>query len=314
MIVSLHQTKARSRPVLNNHHLSKLPLKSLHTFCVVAQCGSFKLAAQQLCVTPQAVSLQVKALEEATQTRLFTREPKGIQITASGERLFHYSERAMLLLDKGLQEAREIDEKKVFRINASPWFAVHKLLPRISEFEALYPDVELKVMTSAAFPDFQLQQLDCAIQWGWGQWPSSSKKLLMTDDKLLVCHPALASKIRTNEDLTTQRILCTGLSVALWEKLSDTLNLDLLVDKQALVLDSLASQLDATLNGLGVALLSERIATGLCKTGKLITPLWSERLSETNPALLPGYWLVKNEKATEDPITEAFQDWLFTLI
>lgn len=298
---------------LNSHSLSKLPLKSLHTFCVVARCGSFKLAAEQLCVTPQAVSLQIKALEDAAQTRLFKREPKGIQITASGERLFHYSERAMLLLEKGLQEAREIDEKKVFRINASPWYAVHKLLPRLPEFEEQHPDVDIRVTTSAAFPDFQIQQLDCAIQWGWGEWPSSRKKLLMTDDKLLVCHPDLASQVQSHDDLTRQRLLCTGLSFRLWEKLSDTLNLDLLVDKQALILDSLASQLDATLNGLGVALLSERIARDLCEKGELITPLGPDRLSDTNPALLPGYWLVQNEKTKEDPLLEAFQIWLFQL-
>lgn len=293
--------------------LARLPYKNLFTFGVVAQLCSFKQAAEQLCITPQAVSIQMRALETALAVQLFERYSAGIALTAAGRQLYDYVERSQQLLEQGIAAARVCQQRRQFRVNASPWFAVHQLLPLIDQFAATYPEVDIRVTASARFPDFQAQQLDCAIQWGWGQWPSSAKQLLLRDDKYLVCAPSVISAQRalnTPADLRHHRLLCTELSVVLWQQLANTLGLDLLVEQQVLILDSQASQVEATERGLGVALLSDRVAVPACEAGRLIKPLWQEPISELNPALLPGYWLVMSEDSQQDALTQAFKQWL----
>lgn len=235
--------------------LARLPYKNLFTFGVVAQLCSFKQAAEQLCITPQAVSIQMRALETALAVQLFERYSAGIALTAAGRQLYDYVERSQQLLEQGIAAARVCQQRRQFRVNASPWFAVHQLLPLVDQFAATYPEVDIRVTASARFPDFQAQQLDCAIQWGWGQWPSSAKQLLLRDDKYLVCAPSVISAQRalnTPADLRHHRLLCTELSVVLWQQLANTLGLDLLVEQQVLILDSQASQVEATERGLGL--------------------------------------------------------------
>ncbi|WP_082400447.1 LysR substrate-binding domain-containing protein [Neptunomonas antarctica] len=294
-----------------------MPLKSLNVFRVVARLNSFKQAADELCVTSQAVSLQVRSLEDTLGITLFQRFPAGVTLTPAGERLYEYAERSMQLLEQGIRAAQACQQRRQFRINASPWFAVHRLLPVLEQFEQQYPDVDIKITTAVGFPDFAAQRLDCAIQWGWGQWPSSAKQLLLKDDKRFVCAPSMitANKpLNTPADIKYHRILCTELSVALWQQFSNTLSLDLLLEQQSLILDSQASQVEATEKGLGVALISDALALDACQQGRLIMPLWQTPVSALNPALLPGYWLVVGEERQHDVLTLAFKTWLFTTL
>lgn len=297
--------------------IGRLPLKSLNIFRVVARLNSFKQAAEELCVTSQAVSLQIRSLESALGITLFQRFSAGVGLTPAGERLYEYTERSLQLLEQGIREAQSCQQRRQFRINASPWFAIHRLLPVLEQFEQQHPDVDVKITTAVGFPDFASQRLDCAIQWGWGQWPSSAKQLLLKDDKRLVCAPSLINTqkpLDTPTDLKHHRLLCTELSVALWQQLSNTLDLDLLLERQTLILDSQASQVEATEKGLGVALISDAVALDACKEGRLIMPLWKTPVSVLNPSLLPGYWLVVGEERQQDKLTLAFKKWLFNTL
>lgn len=296
---------------MNNRPLP--PLRSLSVFMVAARCGSFKRAADELCVTPQAVSLQVRSLEEQLELELFQRLPAGIKLTASGEQLLDYVQRGIDLIQHGIKDVQQRQQRRQLKISASPWFAVHCLLPKLDEFEQLQPDVDVVINTSVRFPDFIAQRLDLAIQWGFGQWPFSHKQLLLTDDKLLVCAPSLLEKgkpLSEYKDLAQHRLLCTELSVELWRKVLNTLGVDTLVERQVLPLDSQAGQIEATVKGLGVALISVDEARKGCEEGRFVTPLGDSRVSELNPALMPGYWLVEREGAESDPLLAEFIHWM----
>jgi len=289
-----------------------LPLKGLHTFALVARSGSFKQAAEQLCLTPQAVSLQIRTLEEQLGFTLFDRQPAGIELNAAGEQLLAWVERGIKLIEHGVQEVRERQQRRQLRISASPWFAIHCLLPRLPEFEAQWPDVEVQVSTSVRFPEFTAGRLDVAIQWGFGQWPFSDKQLLLTDDKLLVCAPSLLARKPLNapDQLANHRLLCTELSVELWRQLLNTLGVDLLVERQVLPLDSHAGLVEAAVKGLGVAMISVDEARQLCTEGKLVAPLGDQPISRLNPALMPGYWQVTRDGAEDDPLITDFRKWM----
>lgn len=289
------------------------PLRSMHIFVVAARHGSFKKAADELCVTPQAVSLQVKTLEEQLELQLFQRLPAGIVLTAAGEQLLDYVQRGISLIEHGIKDVQQRQQRRQLRISASPWFAVHCLLPKLTEFEQQHPDIDVVVSTSVKFPDFAIQRLDLAIQWGFGDWPFSRKQLLLTDDKLLVCAPSLLSGVNPltkPEHLVQHRLLCTELSVDLWRKVLNTLGVDTVVERQVLPLESQAGQIEATVKGLGVALVSEGEAREGCREGRLVAPLGDWLISDLNPALMPGYWLVVREGAEEDQLLAEFVSWM----
>ena len=293
------------------------PLRSLHIFAVAAELGSFKQAAEQLCVTPQAVSLQIKSLEEQLQLTLFIRHPSGIELSAAGEQLLDYVRRGINLIDRGIKEVKQQQHRPLLRISASPWFAVNCLLPKLPEYEALHPELDIRITTTVPFPDFVTERLDLAIQWGFGQWPFSHKQLLITDDKLLVCAPDLLQPdssyyktLQHKDDLSQHRLLCTPLSVELWRKLLNTLGVDTVVERQVLTLDSHAGLLEAAKRGLGVALISVPDARDAITQGDLIAPLGDRAISELNPGLMPGYWLVQKEDAHKHPQIQDFLRWM----
>lgn len=289
------------------------PLRSLSVFMVAARCGSFKRAAEELHVTPQAVSLQVRTLEEQLDLVLFERLPAGIRLTAAGEALLDYVQRGIDLIQRGIGDIQQRQQRRQLVVSASPWFAVHCLLPQLEWFERQHPDVDVVVNTSVRFPDFAHQRLDLAIQWGFGQWPFSRKQLLLTDDKMLVCAPALLAKdkpLSEFKDLAQHRLLCTELSVELWRKVLNTLGVDTVVERQVLPLESQAGQIEATAKGLGVALISVDEARKGCDEGRFVAPLGDWRVSDLNPALMPGYWLVEREGGERDPLLQAFIEWM----
>lgn len=281
----------------NSQINSRLPLKQLNIFAVAARYGSFKKAADILCVTPQAVSLQVKSLEETLQFALFMRLPAGIQLTAAGEQLLDYVERGVDLIESGIADIRAKQGRRQFNIRVSPWFAVHCLLPGFTDFEASHPDVDFNVRTALRFPDFSTEDIDVAIQWGFGQWPLRHQQRLLKDDKCLVCSPDLLVRQPLAEpgDLLGQRLLCTELSVYLWRRVMEHFGVDTVVERQAMPLDSQASQIEATLQGLGVALMSEDVARDLVAKGDLVMPLGDWTVSQLDVSLLPSYWLVANQ-------------------
>lgn len=308
----MNQPDKTSSPVPDRPVLRSPPLRSLHTFAIAASLGSFKQAAQTLCITPQAVSLQMRNLEEQLQLELFVRHASGVELSPAGEQLLDYVQRGIGVIERGIQEVREQQQKTRLTISASPWFAVHCLLPRLPEFEQAHPELDVRISTSVPFPDMAGHRLDLAIQWGFGQWPFSHKKLLLTDDKLLVCAPGLQTQapLQHEDDLTQHRLLCTPLSVELWRRLLNTLGVDALVERQTLPLDSHAGLLEAAIRGLGVALISVPDAQKAIAAGQLQAPLGDRPISELNPALMPGYWLVLREGAEEHRAVTSFLDWM----
>lgn len=295
----------------------RLPaLRSLQVFAVAAEQKSFKRAAERLFISPQAVSLQMKALEEHLGFALFIRHPAAIELTAAGAELLAYVQRGLDLIDQGVQRVVQQQTQPVLRMSVSPWFAVNVLLSELPHFEAHYDAARLQVSTSVAFPDFQHQQLDVAIQWGFGEWPYARKQLLLTDDKMLVAAPRLmeTNPLTQVHDLARHRLLCTPLSVFLWQKLIDTLGVEALVERQVLPLDSHAGMVEAVKKGLGVALVSLPDAKLGIEEGSLVAPLGEHPISLYNPSLMPGYWWVEHEDSLANPHVSAFKEWLLALL
>ncbi|WP_447768682.1 LysR substrate-binding domain-containing protein [Pseudomonas kilonensis] len=124
------------------------PLTALYAFATVAQCGSLRKAAHELCVTPGAVSRQIQALESYLGFRLFERgahqmelTPKGVELQARvGDKLASVAAEVSLLRRGG--------RKAVVRVDAGVTFAMHWLLPRLASFSEAQAGLEVQLGTS----------------------------------------------------------------------------------------------------------------------------------------------------------------------
>ena len=112
-------------------------IRGLRTFCVAARCLSFKVAAEQLCVTPSAVSHQIKGLEDRLQALLFERRTREVVLTDLGATLFSQVEPLLTELDKVTARFLQRNgQRRVLRITLLPFFASEMFIPRLSSVDS----------------------------------------------------------------------------------------------------------------------------------------------------------------------------------
>ena len=148
--------------------LSRISLASLRTFSEVARQGSLSLAAEQLCISPSAVSHQMKLLEQHLDTALFIRRARGVELTGAGKHLAEYAIRSMLQLEQGLQRATQASQRQL-SVAAIPAITQLWLVPKLHRFYALHPDIELSIIDQDALTDFNQQAIDLHLHFGSGE-------------------------------------------------------------------------------------------------------------------------------------------------
>jgi LysR family glycine cleavage system transcriptional activator len=144
------------------------PLNALRAFHAVAQHKSFRQAADELMVTPQAVGQQIKLLEDTLQVTLFERKGRSIELTEPAILLSHFVRAGFDEFSEGVRRVTKSAHRDRINLNASPYFATHYLLPRLSLFRELAPDLDLRLTTMIDLPDFGRDDVDMTVQWGYG--------------------------------------------------------------------------------------------------------------------------------------------------
>jgi LysR family glycine cleavage system transcriptional activator len=169
------------------------PLKSLQYFLVAAQLSSFKLAAQELNVTQAAISQQMKSLEEYFGFVLFIRQTRSTVLNEQGRKLLPFIEQAFELLLAGVKHVSGDPNPTILRISAINSFTSIWLLPRISAFQELHPEVMIQIAPNNSMANFDKDQIDLAIRMGKGKYKGLQSRLLVKDDMLLLASPKLIS-------------------------------------------------------------------------------------------------------------------------
>ncbi len=170
-------------------------LAQLYTFSVVAKFLSFTLAAEELCVTQGAVSQRIKKLEEDLGFKLFVRLTRKLELTEEGKRILTT---LTLSLDNVFSEIEDIRFNELrgeLYIGIAPTFAHLWLVPRLAEFQQLYPHLDVKIRVKASKLDFQNQPVDLAIYY-WDNTHADFYHVRLFDEDLLpVCTPEYAERL-----------------------------------------------------------------------------------------------------------------------
>ncbi|MEJ6004733.1 LysR substrate-binding domain-containing protein [Paucibacter sp. AS339] len=176
----------------------RLPLQYIAAFRAVARGENVRAAAEQLHLTHSAVSQQVRALEAQLGFDLFNRAGRGIQLNAAGRALQSAVERAWAELELGVRAASAADGSAIQSLNitCTPSFAQRWLLPRLGRWQALHPDITLKLFTLQRVIDLEQEGFHLALRQGKGPWPGLDHEVLMASRQIVVAAPALAKRLQ----------------------------------------------------------------------------------------------------------------------
>lgn len=174
---------------------NRLPsLSGLRAFEAAARHLSVTLAAGELNVTPGAVSLQIRDLEQSLGVRLFDRLPRQIRLTVDGEGYFKAMRSAFRLMREATDELLARARPATLSISCTPTFAAQWLVPRLPNFEERLPGVDIRISASNRLVDFARDGVDIAIRHGFGRYEGLVSERLLDDDLVPVIAPALRER------------------------------------------------------------------------------------------------------------------------
>jgi LysR family glycine cleavage system transcriptional activator/LysR family transcriptional regulator of beta-lactamase len=276
------------------------PLNGLRAFEAAARHGGFAAAAAELHVSPSAISRLVKLLEARLGTALFLRLPNGLQLTDRGAAYLGELTAAFARIAEATERVRAASG---LVIGAGPTLAMRWLIPRLPDFHARHPNIEIRVSTAIERADPLLPDWTAAIRRGEGQWPGLDAQLLFSAELFPVCTPAIARNLKTPADLLRARIL-TAVNAAedwpLWLKAAKVAGVDL---RRAQRFDYPAFALQAALDGLGVAMARGPFVADDLRAKRLVRPFAISARSDR------GWYLVSRPAMAQDRASQLFTQW-----
>ena len=172
----------------------RVPLNAVRAFEAAARHTSLVRAADELCVTPTAVSHQIRLLEDFLQTKLFLRKNSRLELTSDSRACMNKLSNALDLIDEALMSLREPeDARERLLVGASASVASHWLMPRMRDFVATAPEVDVTVTTFIKRNDIEHDETDLWI-CNWQTGLDRRIEPLMEEEIIPVCSPALAAQ------------------------------------------------------------------------------------------------------------------------
>lgn len=282
---------------------SHLPLNALRAFEASARHLSFTRAAIELCVTQAAVSHQVKSLEAQLNVTLFKRLPRGLMLTREGETLLPVVRESFDRIALTLSQFEGGHYREVLTVGAVGTFAVGWLLPRLPDFHARYPFIDLRLSTHNNRVDVAAEGLDYAIRFGAGAWHGTEASPLFEAPLSVLCVPHIAEQLQAPADLLKHTLL-RSYRADEWTQWFQAagLSIDTLVPR-SIVFDSSLGMMEAALQGMGVALAPAMMFSRQLENDVIRQPF---DVSITTG----GYWLTRLQSRAQTPAMQAFKGWL----
>lgn len=283
------------------------PMQALLMFESAARLASFTAAARELGSTQPAVSQRVVQLEESLGTALFRRGHRGVSLTEDGALLFDAVRQSLDLVRQATSDIRSRHTQRTLTLSTDFGFATYWLMPRLPQFKALMPDVDVRIVTSQQMPSASGELADVVVVFGDmdGDWGSRRAVKLFPERVTPVCSPAFAATHDTS-DLSKLPLLHVERTQPerwlSWSAWFDAHGQVAPPSHGAFTFNSYALVAHAAVMGQGVALGWSPLIDELVATGQLValcdTPLVTDR----------GYVLLtRREQSTA---VRAFQEWL----
>ncbi|MEA3060619.1 MAG: LysR family transcriptional regulator, regulator of expression of beta-lactamase [Sphingomonadales bacterium] len=278
-----------------------LPLNALRAFEASARHLSFTRAGLELFVSQAAISHQIKGLEARLGVTLFRRLPRGLALTDEGAALVPVLSEAFERIGGTLERFADGRFREVLTIGVVGTFAIGWLLPRLTDFARLHPEVDLRLLTNNNRVDLAGEGLDFAIRFGAGAWHGCEATALIEAPLTPLCAPAVAARLEGPADLARETLLRSYRADEwpLWFASAGCPAPRI----RGPVFDSSPVMAAAAAAGAGVALLPAAMFTRELATEILARPFEAELRAG-------GYWLTRLHSRAETPAMRAFREWI----
>lgn len=289
-------------------------LQAIKAFDAAARHLSFTRAAEELNVTPAAISHQIKELEDQIGVSLFQRTSRHMQLTRQGAILKPAIADALDVLTKALQKIRQSDNPKQIRVTASPSIAAKWLVPRLDRFLEAEPDADVRIDVSSSVLDFDRDDVDVAIRFGTGEHPGLQVDKLFQDVLFPVCSPALLEghkPLKEPRDLLQFTLIhldyeAQGAVWPNWRMWMQAAGVRDFNDSRGLHFSQTSLAVQAAIDGHGVALGDSTLVADDLAAGRLVRPFALSLRSPTQFA----YHLIMRRDTADRPMVKAFRNWI----
>lgn len=293
-----------------NEHLP--PLSALRAFEAAARHMSFSKAADELHVTPAAVSHQIHALEQDLGVGLFYRLNRSIELTPSARVLLPGLADAFAGIRSSVRRLRAHNDTGTLTVTASPSFAAKWLVLRLHRFQELCAEVDVRISATDDVVDLARGDFDLAIRYGAGHYPGLDVELLFRNEVFPACSPQLVAAgppLRSPDDLRRHALIHDQTVerdplVPTWPMWLKAAGVKELPAAAGLSFSNIHLALDAAIAGHGVVLAYSTIAAADLAAGRLVR-LFSLALPDHF-----AYFIVTAPGALERPKVRAFRKWL----
>jgi LysR family glycine cleavage system transcriptional activator/LysR family transcriptional regulator of beta-lactamase len=279
------------------------PLNGLRAFEAAARMGSFVAAAQELHVSPSAISRLVKLLELRLGAQLFERLANGLTLTERGRAYLSEVSAAFQRIAQATERLKAAGGAALV-LGAGPTLAMRWLIPRLATFQAENPDIDVRLSTAVADADPLRPDWTAAIRIGDGAWPGLTARFVFTGDLFPVCAPALAKRLRVPSDLEQATILRVANAPEDWPLWLEACGVADAKLRHARYFDYAAFALQAAVDGLGVAMARAPFVADDLAAGRLVRP-FSSAVPKGK-----GWYLVYRPAQENNPALRVFGDWL----
>ena len=282
-------------------------LRGLRTFCVAARYESFRAAADELFITSSAVSHQIKGLEEELGLQLFDRGSRELKLTAVGSSLYEELSPLIEQIDTAVANYRKAGRRASVRISVQPFFASEFFVPRLSEFTAQHPDIDIQVGTSDETAEKHPADVDLSIRL-FRAPPSGYRADLLFPLRMAPAgSPAFkkAMVVEKKRIKTAFPLIVHETRPKAWQNWSKSTGIAIPADSKVTRLDSMIAVVRAAEQGIGAALVPVPIANLWFEQGSIVRLFKQELVADVS------YYLVSREDGPEtNQAIDVLRDWI----
>jgi LysR family transcriptional regulator, glycine cleavage system transcriptional activator len=285
------------------------PLNALRAFEATARHLSFTQAANELSVTPAALSHQIKGLESFLGQRLFERRARSIALTPAGLALYPGLHAAFLQIRQSVELVERAPNDKVLVVSAPPGFTAKWLAPRLYRFLMANPEIDARISATQGLANFTSDGVDVAIRNSRQPTTGLWARRLLGITLLPVASPRLVAEHRLTEPARLAGVplihddMLGSTGVPSWTDWLAAAKVEGINLARGLRFSSPDHALEAAVEGAGVLLAHKALAHDDLKTGRIVAPFALELATER------AFSLVCPEAHARRPKVRAFCDW-----
>jgi LysR family transcriptional regulator, glycine cleavage system transcriptional activator len=288
-------------------------LRTLRAFDAAARHLSFTRAAEEMGVTPAAISNQIAELEDQLGLTLFIRTSRSMRLTREGEILSVAAGESLETLAKALHRLKRLENRNQIRVSSTPSVAAKWLVPRLDNFLEAFPGADVRIDVSNTLVDFDRDDVDVAIRFGAGKYPGLRADMLFNDTLSPVCSPAIITKekpLQVPKDLLQHTLIhlewqAQGSPWPNWRMWMQAAGIKEFDEKRGLHFGQTSLTIQAAIDGQGVALGDSNLVADDLAAGRLVKPF---DLSLKAPDAF-SYFVITRLDTKDAPMVNAFRDW-----